>query len=114
MAVLTDERRALLMAYCNLTEEDMLGPGDDLLLDRFYKMAVAYLLGAGVTEPTEDEERKAAYDTLVDAIVADAWDYRSSQTAGKTLQENPSFRKLLNQLKHTEPVFSVDLGWEVQ
>ena len=113
MAVLTDERRALLMSYCNLTEEQLL-PGDDLLLERFYRTAVGYLRGAGVAEPEGDEERQAAYDTVVDAMVMDAWDHRGSQTAGTAMQANQAFRELVSQLKHTEPVFAVDLGWEVQ
>ena len=101
------------MSYCNLVEDQM-APGDDLLLERFYRMAVGYLRGAGVTEPEGDDERRAAYDTAVDAMVQDAWDHRGSQTAGTAMQTNQALRDLICQLKHTEPVFAVDLGWEVQ
>lgn len=99
---LTDQRKALLLAYCRLDEED-LSPADAALLEREFHAAVDYLARAGVGVP-EDPERLARFDGLVDAMVLDRWDNRGTQTAGYTLIENPAFRRSLNQLKQTEPV----------
>lgn len=105
---LTAERRALLLAYCQLDEED-LSEADKILLEREYVRAVDYLAGAGVSMPT-DPGRLARYDSLVDAMVLDRWDNRGTQTAGYTLTANPAFRHDLNQLKLTEPVSDSGTG----
>lgn len=99
---LTAERKALLLAYCQLDEED-LSAADHALLEREFHAAVGYLADAGVPVPASPA-RLARYDALVDAMVLDRWDNRGSQTAGYTLSENPAFRRTLNQLKQTRPV----------
>lgn len=104
---MAEARKAALKAYCRL---DDLEPGEDVLLERLYSGAVAYMTEAGVSAPAEGTERRAQYDGLIDAMVLDAWDNRSSQTAGYSLAENPVFRRTLNQLKLTEPVSSTDTG----
>lgn len=94
------ERKALLLAYCHLED---LSAEDEKLVERFYWQAVGYLRGAGVAEPSaDDKERKALYDTCVDALVLDAWDNRRPTVTAQAL-DNPAFQWIKNQLKLTEP-----------
>lgn len=99
--MLTDERKASLLAYCRI---DVLEPGETVLLETLYDAAVAYMEQAGIKNPSIDSPRAAQYDLCVNALVLDAWDHRGTQTAGQSLAENPVFRRRLNQLKLTEPV----------
>lgn len=96
---LTETRRQQLMAYCRL---DGLDEQEQLLLDQVYEAAVGYLTEAGVKEPAAGTPRKAQYDLAVNALALDAWDARGSQTEISALRENPSFRRLINQLKLSE------------
>lgn len=104
---LTDERKSSLMAYCRLDE---LADGEEEQLAMMYHSAVAYLAGAGVSEPAECTARRAQFDQVVNALVLDAWDNRGSQLVGVSIQDNPAFRRLLNQLKFTEPVSNSGTG----
>ena len=99
--MLTDERKASLLAYCRI---DVLEPGETVLLETLYDAAVAYMEQAGIKNPSIDAPRTAQYDLCVNALVLDAWDHRGTQTFGQSLAENPVFRRRLNQLKLTEPV----------
>lgn len=105
MADLTEERKAALLAYCRIDE---LGPGEDALIAALYANAVGYLSQAGVSEPAEGTDRRAQYDLCVNAMVLDSWDHRGTQTGGQALADNPGFRRLLNQLKLSEPVSKLD------
>lgn len=58
---------------------------------------------AGVAELEEGTPRRAQYDLCVNALVLDAWDRRDISFVGTSTAENPSFRRLLNQLKLTKP-----------
>lgn len=106
MAELTQERKAVLKAYCKLDE---LSKEDELLLQRFYDEAVEQLAEAGISQPAEGTGRAAKYDGLVDAIVLDKWDNRGTQSE-ITMPENRAFRQSLNQMKLTEPVSNLDTG----
>lgn len=99
--VLTEDRRARLLAYCRIECEN---PGDNQMLESLYNAAVSYLEQAGVKEPPEGSLRRAQYDLCVDAMVLDGWDVRGSQMSGNALSDNPSFRRTLKQLQLTEPV----------
>ena len=101
--MLTDARKAVLLAYCHL-EPDEIAPE---LLQRHYDEAVGYLETGGVRAPMEGTPRRAQYDGLIDALVLDAIDHPGAQM-GANLQENRAFRRKLNQMKHSEPV--PDLG----
>lgn len=107
MTALTDERRAELAAYCRMDE---LSPDDELLLTQAYLSAAAYMDAAGVSEPA-DSGRKAAYDLCVNYLVADAMDRRAREVSG-ACSENRSFRRLMNQLKQSEPVPDSGTGGE--
>lgn len=99
--VLTEERKAALMAYCKLDE---LSADDEALLESMFFDAVDQMADAGVAVPEAGTGRAAKYDQCVNAMVLDAWDHRGTQTAGQAMVENPAFRRRLNQLKLTEPV----------
>ena len=96
---LTEERRAGLLAYCRMeepTEEEL------LTLETLYDAAVGYLEGAGVTMPQEGTPRRAQYDLAVNFMVLRDFDLRDAEVMG-TVQDNPAFRRLITQLKLTEP-----------
>ena len=96
---LTEERRASLLAYCRMeepTEEEL------LTLETLYDAAVGYLEGAGVTMPQEGTPRRAQYDLAVNFMVLRDFDLRDAEVMG-TVQDNPAFRRLITQLKLTEP-----------
>lgn len=97
---LTDERRASLIAYCRLTEDD-LGPDDPALLETFYLAAVGYMEQSGVSLPEEGTPRRAMYDLLVNRMVLSDWDNRNAVVT-TPVTENIRFRQMLNQMKETE------------
>lgn len=98
---LTEERKAALLAYCKLTElaDD---PEVEALIPAFYEAAVGYMDGAGVTEPKEGTARRAQYDLCVNAMVLNSWEHRDLKEPASQVSENVVFRRMLNQLKHTE------------
>ena len=96
---LTEERRAGLLAYCRMeepTEEEL------LTLETLYDAAVGYLEGAGVTMPQEGTPRRAQYDLAVNFMVLRDFDLRDAEVTGN-VQDNPAYRRLITQLKLTEP-----------
>lgn len=99
--MLTDERRASLLAYCKLTEF-----GDDqevlALLDMLYGAAVGYLAQAGVSQPPPGTPRRAQYDLCVNALVLNSWDNRDVTCVSTVMADNPVFRRMITQLKLTE------------
>lgn len=96
------DRTAELLAFCKLTElaDD---PEVQLLLPAFQTAAEEYLAAAGISKPEDGTARRAVYDLLVDRMVLDAWDRRESAAEGQPPADNPAFRRMLNQLKQTEP-----------
>ncbi|WP_417005152.1 head-tail connector protein [Akkermansia sp.] len=97
-----DELKARLMAYCRI---DALEEGEELLLQGLYNAAVGYMEQAGVSEPKEDTPRRAQYDLCVNALVLDGYDRRGMQTEG-SVSDNPQLRRMIVQLKLTEPAVS--------
>jgi hypothetical protein len=97
---LDEARRASLLAYCRI---DALEEGEAELLETLYHAAVSYLEQAGVSEPMEGTPRRAQYDLLINALVLDSYDRRDVSASTGGSQENPAFRRSLNQLKMTEP-----------
>ena len=98
---MNEERLALLKAYCKL---DDLSTTDEKLLLRFYSEAIGYMSGAGVSEPSRDADpaRADLFDSVVDALVLDAWDNRRPSVTGQ-LFANLVWNGKKNQLKFTEP-----------
>lgn len=104
---LTDERKAALMAYCRI---DALEEGEEPLLQGMYDAAVSYMEGAGIAEPQEGTARRAQYDLCVNAMVLDSYDRRDITIIGTSVNDNPTFRRMIVQLKLTEPVSKLDTG----
>ena len=99
---LSDERLEALLAYCRLTElQD--DPEVQVVIPALYEAAVGYMEGAGVKEPPLDTSRRAQYDLCVNAMVLDSWDNRDMKEPGSQVAENVAFRRMLNQLKYSEP-----------
>lgn len=88
------ERREAIMAYCRIDE---LAPEEALLFEGIVQAAMGYL----GPEPEAGTPRRAQYDLCVNAMVLDAWDRRGTAGAEKSAVENPSFRRMINQLKLT-------------
>lgn len=101
-STLTEARRTSLLAYCKLTElaDD---PEVSSLLPVLYDAAVGYMTNAGVSQPEEGTARAAQYDLAVSYLVLDAWERRESAMVATVVSDNPAFRRLINQLKLTEP-----------
>ena len=100
---LTAKRKAALLAYCRIDELDA---GEDALLESLYGAAVSYMEQAGVSEPKDGTPRRAQYDLAVNYLVLNAYDQRDTVITGTIVADNPAFRRILNQLKLTEPVVS--------
>lgn len=106
MSPLSDARRASLLAYCKLTElaDD---PEVEALIPPLYEAAVGYLEGAGINVPEPGTARAAQYDLAVNYLTLDGWERREAAITGTMVADNPAFRRLLNQLKLTEPGVSL-------
>lgn len=97
---LPEVRKSSLLAFCRLDE---LSPEEELLLEVLYCASVGYMTQAGVQEPPAHTPRRAQYDLCVNYLVLDSWDRRDVSFVGTSSAENGAFRRLLNQLKLTEP-----------
>lgn len=94
---LSEKKAAMLLAYCRVDPEDPLQRDE---LEAFYETAAAYLEHAGVKEPLEGSTRERIYDTVLKALVLDLYEHRGAGLESATV-ENPTFRRMLNQLKVT-------------
>ena len=101
MSELTDARKAELLAYCRI---DAVETGEAALIQTLYDSALGYMDQAGVSEPAAGTPRRAQYDLCVNYLVLDAYDRRDLTITGTTVAENPAFRRIMNQLKLSEPV----------
>lgn len=100
------ERLSDIAAYCKVD-------ADDAELSGFADAATAYLAGAGVSEPADGTPRAALYLQAVKYLTLDLYDRRDAAVEG-TLGDNPAFRRMLNQLKLTEPVPDSGTGEEAE
>lgn len=107
MADVSVTRLAELAAYCRMDDSS---PDDETLLRQLYLSAVDQMSVAGISEPTS-QGRKASYDLCINYMVADALDRRAREVSG-TFSENRAFRRLMNQLKQSEPVPESGTGGE--
>ena len=98
-----DAVKSRLMAYCRI---GALEEGEELLLQGLYEAAVSYMEQAGVSEPEGETPRRAQYDLCVNYLVLDGYDRRDVTITGTIVSANPMFRRMLNQLKLTEPAVS--------
>ena len=96
------KRKAALLAYCHLTElADE--PEVQALISALYDAAVGYMTNAGISLPEENTDRAAQYDLCVNYLVLDGWERRETSMVATVVSDNPGFRRLINQLKLTEP-----------
>ena len=102
---LTDERRRALAEYCRVDD-------DDPLLDGFFAAAAGYMETAGVREPDSGAPRAAQDDLCGNYLVRDMYDRRDVSFAGTVVADNPAFRRMMNQLKLSEPVSNSGTGSE--
>ena len=73
---------------------------------------MGYLAGAGISEPADGTRRRGQFDLCVDYLILDGYDRREETVTGTTVSENPAFRRLINQLKLSEPAAETDAGWK--
>jgi len=102
---LSEARLAGLLAYCRIDE---LSPEEEPVFDGMVQAAVSYMEQAGIDEPEAGTPRRGQYDLCLSALVLDAWDRRGTAGAEKSAADNPSFRRMVNQLKLTAPVSKLD------
>lgn len=100
------ERLESLLAYCKLSElrDD---PEVMALIRELYLYAVQYLAGAGVEQPEEGAPLTSVYDQCVNYLVLDAWERREATVVATVVTDNPVFRRMLVQLKQSQP------GWDL-
>ena len=94
------EELRLVLAYCRepAPDEEAL-----LALDQAWDNAAAYLAEAGVSQPPAvNAARTALWLGVMLPMVLDGYDQRGAQFTEGKLQDNPVFRRKVNQLKLTE------------
>lgn len=87
---------AAVADYCRID-------ADDTQLPDLIAAAKEYMSDAGVSEPEDGSPRAARYLQCVKYLALDLYDRRDAAVEGN-LAPNPAFRRILNQLKLTEPV----------
>ena len=97
---LTESERAALLAYCRMEAP---APEELLVLEGLHSAAEEYMANAGVAKPAEGTPRRALYDLCVNFMVLRDFDLRDATITGTIVNDNPAFRRLLTQLKLTEP-----------
>lgn len=102
---LTQEELVAAKAYMKVDGDD-----DDAVVTQCVIAARDYMTTAGVDLPPSGTPRRASYDVCVHRMALDDYDERMG-TAHDRAEENPAFRRRLNQLKLTEPlVANLDTG----
>ena len=99
-AGLTGDRLKSLLAYCRLTEAE-LDVDEQQLITTEYAAAVSYMETGVCPAPEEGTPRRAQWDLCVNALVLDAWSRREATVDPSAVEDNPVFRRHINQLKMT-------------
>ena len=97
---LSETERAALLAYCRMEEPSA---EELLVLEGLHSAAEEYMANAGVAKPAEGTSRRALYDLCVNFMVLRDFDLRDATITGTIVNDNPAFRRMLTQLKLTEP-----------
>lgn len=79
------------------------GDDDDMLVADCVLAARGYLTDAGVSTPEQGSQRRAQYDLVCHAMALSSYDLRDPVITGTIVSENPQIRRMLTQLKLTEP-----------
>lgn len=101
---LTPEELAAAKAYMKVDDDN-----DDVVVTQCVIAAREYMKGAGIALPPSGMPRRASYDICAHRMALDDYDERLGIVHAKA-EENPAFRRRLNQLKLTEPVSNLDTG----
>lgn len=99
---LTSGRLAEIANYCKVDADDAELPG-------YVAAAEGYMLSGVCSEPEEGTPRAAMYLLCVKALTLEQYD-RRGLTVDQAASENRIARIMINQLKMTKPVSSVDTG----
>ena len=102
-----EEYKPQVLAYCREPEPE---DADMMALEQAWDSAEGYLEGAGVSRPRAGTGREALWLSVMCALVLDEYDQRGAQFEAGKLQDNPAFRRKVNQLKLTEPASDSDAG----
>lgn len=98
----TTERLADIAVYCKVDADDAELPG-------YVAAAEGYMLSGVCSEPEEGTTRAAMFLLCVKALTLEQYD-RRGLAVDQAASENRIVRMMINQLKLTEPVSSVDTG----
>lgn len=79
------------------------GDDDDFVVEQCVRAARGYMTEAGVSLPEAGTDRRAKYDIVCHAYALSLYDQRDPVATGSPVSENPVLRRLLVQLKLTEP-----------
>lgn len=96
------ERLAEIANYCKVDADDAELPG-------YVAAAEGYMLSGVCSEPEEGTTRAAMFLLCVKALTLEQYD-RRGLAVDQAASENRIVRMMINQLKLTEPVSSVDTG----
>lgn len=99
---LTSGRLAEIANYCKVDADDAELPG-------YVAAAEGYMLSGVCSEPEEGTTRAAMFLLCVKALTLEQYD-RRGLAVDQAASENRIVRMMINQLKLTEPVSSVDTG----
>ena len=89
-----------LLDYCRMEDPT---PEERSTLEALYAAAVGYLEGAGISQPPEGSPRRAQYDLAVHFMVLRDYDIRDATLPASSAADNPAFRRMIVQLKLSEP-----------
>lgn len=95
---LSDEELAAAKRYMCVE-----GDEDDLVVSSLVLAAREYLARAGVSLPGLDSPRRPLYDLVCHSIALGSYGLREDTVTGTSVAENHAMRRMLNQLKLTEP-----------
>ena len=79
------------------------GDADDGVVTACVLSAREYLARAGVSLPGLESPRRPLYDLVCHAMALGSYDLRDPVITGTIVAENPQLRRMLTQLKLTEP-----------
>lgn len=105
MGVLEAGELAAAKRYMRVDDQE-----DDEMVTALVLAARGYLARAGVSLPAPECDRRAQYDLVCHAMALSGYDQRDPVITGTIVSENPQLRRMLTQLKLTEPVSKLDTG----
>lgn len=79
------------------------GDEDDSVVSACVLAAREYLAQAGCSLPGLERPRRPLYDLVCHAMALSSYELRDPVITGSTVAENPQLRRMLTQLKLTEP-----------